>query len=74
VAQDQIFLLSDSCGFVDVRRPHSREDGSVIYRGHSQRYTSSIFTVAVVNVVVSCGYISFTVLYLTLVHMYVQYI
>jgi hypothetical protein len=30
-AQDQIFLLSDRCEFVDVRRPMWREKGSVFY-------------------------------------------
>jgi hypothetical protein len=30
-AQDQILLLSDSCGFVYLRRPLWREDGSIIY-------------------------------------------
>jgi hypothetical protein len=30
-AQDQIFLLSDSCGFVYAVRPLWREDGSVVY-------------------------------------------
>jgi hypothetical protein len=28
--QDQILLLSDACGFVDMRRPFWREDGSVV--------------------------------------------
>jgi hypothetical protein len=30
-AHDQIFLLSDNYGFLDVERPIWREDGSVIY-------------------------------------------
>jgi hypothetical protein len=30
-AYDQILLLSDSCGFVDLGRSLSREDGSVVY-------------------------------------------
>jgi hypothetical protein len=32
-AQDQVFVIV-SCGFVDVGRPLSREDGCVIYRSH----------------------------------------
>jgi hypothetical protein len=37
------FLLpSDICSFVDGGRPLWREDGSVIYRSHSQRFASSI--------------------------------
>jgi hypothetical protein len=31
-AWDHILLLSDSCGFVDVRRSLWREDGSVVYK------------------------------------------
>jgi hypothetical protein len=38
--QTRFLLLSDSCGFVDVRCPLWREDGSVIYRGH-RRTTES---------------------------------
>jgi hypothetical protein len=30
-AQDQFLWLSDTCGFVDVRRPLWREDGLVVY-------------------------------------------
>jgi hypothetical protein len=30
-AYDQIFIMSDSCGFVDVGRSLWREDGSVVY-------------------------------------------
>jgi hypothetical protein len=42
-AYDQILLLSDHCGFVDMGRPLWREDGSLVYncccfcqRSHSQ--------------------------------------
>jgi hypothetical protein len=39
-----ILLLSDICEFLDVGGPLWREDGSVICRGHSQQYMTSIFT------------------------------
>jgi hypothetical protein len=36
-------LLSDSCGFVEVRHPLWREDESVIYHGPSQQYMLIFF-------------------------------
>jgi hypothetical protein len=36
-AYGQVFLLSDSCGFVDVGRSLWREDGSFFCQSHSQQ-------------------------------------
>jgi hypothetical protein len=39
-AYDLFLFLSSSCGFVDVERPLSREDGSVFYNVQSQSYVT----------------------------------
>jgi hypothetical protein len=65
-----------------VGHPVWREDGSVIYRGHNQYYMSSTLTILHVGIInskfstsrVPCGYLLFTVLHVTIVYMYVQYI
>jgi hypothetical protein len=63
-----------------VGRPIRREDWPVIYRGHSQQYMTSLFTIlligirqSVVKSPVPCGYMRI-VLYVILVYLYVKFI
>jgi hypothetical protein len=43
-------LVSDCCGFVDVRRPLWLEDGSVIYIRHRQQYVLPTCTILLVGI------------------------
>jgi hypothetical protein len=61
------FLLSDNWGFVDAGRLLCWDDEYVICRGDSSTWSF-------VKRAVPCGYILFTVLYVTLLYRYVQYI